>query len=234
MAAHPRPEHVFVAGGGEGATIREILKHSTVQQVQMVDLDQEVVELCRQYLPNHHAGSFEDVRTNVHFEDALAYLEKTRDRFDVIIIDIPDPLEGGPAYRLYTQEFYRLIESRLRPDGLMVAQSGPAGPGNCSDVFTAIHNTMSSIFPFTFPYAAYMPSFGTVWGFIICGLNDSPNVPLIPAEIIDARVAERVKTPLSYYDGATHVSLGMLPKYLRQALHEENRLITNDSPLYVI
>jgi spermidine synthase len=234
MVAHPRPEHIFVAGGGEGATIREILKHSTVQDVQMVDLDQEVVELCRQYLPNHHAGAFEDVRTCVHFEDALAYLEKTQDRFDIIVIDIPDPLEGGPAYRLYTQEFYRLIQSRLRAGGLVVAQSGPAGPGNCREVFTAIHQTMSSIFYSTFPYTAYIPSFGTVWGFIICGSKDSPNMRFISPGIIDARVAERMNNSLSYYDGETHASLGMLPKYLRKALSEETRLITNNSPLYVV
>ena len=91
MVAHPRPEHIFVAGGGEGATIREVLKHTTVRQVQMVDLDQEVVELCRKYLPNHHAGSFEDVRTSLHFEDALAYTDGFSNREDYYLLVVLKP-----------------------------------------------------------------------------------------------------------------------------------------------
>ena len=96
----------------------------------MVDLDREVVELCREHLPNHHRGSFDDPRLHLLHEDALAYLEGVDEPFDVAVIDVPDPLEGGPAYLLYTLEFYRLVASRLAPGGLMVTQAGPAGPIN--------------------------------------------------------------------------------------------------------
>ena len=234
MLAHPHPRRIFIAGGGEGATAREALRHHNVQQVRMIDLDAEVVELCRQYLPNHHAGAFDDPRLRLHFQDALAYLEQTADRFDVIIIDIPDPLEGGPAYLLYTQEFYGLVRSRLEPGGMMVAQSGPAGPTNCTEVFTAIHRTAASVFPQAFPYRVYMPSFGTMWGFVIGGLADAPAVTTMATEEIDRRATERLTTPLRFYDGMTHTSIFALPKYLRQALAAEQRLITKDSPLFAI
>ena len=234
MLAHTHPRQVFIAGGGEGATAREVLRHRSVQQVHMVDLDSEVVELCRQYLPNHHAGAFDDPRLRLHFQDAYAYLEQTSDRFDVIIIDIPDPLEGGPAYLLYTQEFYGLVRSRLGPGGMMVVQSGPAGPTNYAEVFTAIYHTAASIFPQTFPYRLYVPSFGSMWGFVVGALDDAPAMTAMAIGEIDRRSTERLVTPLRFYDGITHTSIFALPKYLRQAMSAEQRLITRDAPLFAI
>ena len=93
----------------------------------MVDLDDQVVALCREHLPNHHQGSFDDPRLTLLHEDALAYLEKGAEPFDVIIIDVADPLEGGPAYLLYTEEFYRLVRSRLAPGGAHGDASGAGG-----------------------------------------------------------------------------------------------------------
>ena len=234
MLAHTHPRQVFIAGGGEGATAREVLRHRSVRQVHMVDLDSEVVELCRQYLPNHHAGAFDDPRLHLHFQDAYVYLEQTSDQFDVIIIDIPDPLEGGPAYLLYTQEFYGLVRSRLGPGGMMVVQSGPAGPTNYAEVFTAIQHTASSIFPQTFPYRLYVPSFGSMWGFVIGALDDVPAMTALAIGEIDRKATERLVTPLRFYDGITHTSIFALPKYLRQAMSAEQRLITRDSPLFAI
>ena len=86
---------MFIAGGGEGATLREALAHSTVERVTMVDLDQEVVELCKRHLPNHHQGAFDDPRLTLVHDDAYSYLEDNDDKYDFIIIDVPDPLEGG-------------------------------------------------------------------------------------------------------------------------------------------
>ena len=125
MVAHPNPASVFVAGGGEGATIRQVLAHTTVGRVVMVDIDREVVELCRRYMPNHHRGAFEDPRLELRLEDAFQHLQASSERFDVVIIDVPDPMEAGPAYMLFTQEFYALLMERLNPGGIMVAQSGP-------------------------------------------------------------------------------------------------------------
>jgi spermidine synthase len=234
MVAHAGPKRVFIAGGGEGATAREVLRHSSVTEVVMVDLDREVVDLCREHLPNHHRGSFDDPRLTLLHEDALAYLERSAAAFDIAVIDVPDPLESGPAYLLYTQEFYRLVASRLSPGGLMVTQSGPVGPTNVTEVFTAIHKTMASMFDRTAPYRVYVPSFGTMWGFIVGGASDAPALAEIEPAEIDQRIAKRISSPLAYYDGLAHRGLFGLPKYVREALAAETRLITKADPIYAI
>jgi spermidine synthase len=234
MVTHAQPQRVFIAGGGEGATAREVLRHRSVQQVVMVDLDAEVVALCREHLPNHHAGAFDDRRLTLLHEDAMAYLENTQDQFDMVIIDVPDPLEGGPAYLLYTQEFYSLVASRMSPGGLIVVQAGAAGPTNHTEVFTAIHRTMGTVFAQTAPYRVYIPSFGTEWGFIIGADAETRPIAGMPAEEINGRLDERLVGSLRFYDGITHQGIFALPKYLRGAFETEERLITKDSPLYAI
>ena len=225
------PRSVFIAGGGEGATLREVLSHSNVERVVMVDLDQEVVELCQKYLPDHHQGAFHDPRLHLVHDDALHYLEEDTTQYDFIIIDIPDPLEGGPAYLLYTQEFYALVRERLNDGGLLAVQAGPAGPLNYHEEFTAVHNTIQSVFPIVTPYRAQIPSFGSYWGFILAGDVDPRSVS--PDEI-DGRINSTVTRLLRYYDGTMHSGLFTLPKYLRDGLVREERLISRDSPLYAV
>ena len=129
MLHHPAPRRVFIGGGGEGATLREVLRHRSVESVVMVDLDEEVVNLCKEHLPTWHQGAFDDPRVELRHEDALAYLENAEQPFDVMILDLVDPMEAGPAYRLYTQEFYHMAMDRLTEHGALVVQSGPAIAG---------------------------------------------------------------------------------------------------------
>ncbi len=234
MIAHADPRRVFIAGGGEGATAREVLRHRSVTEVVMVDLDRQVVELCREHLPQHHRGAFDDPRLTLLHEDALAYLRNAAEPFDVMVIDVPDPLEGGPAYLLYTQEFYRLVRSRLRPGGLVVVQAGPAGPTNVTEVFTAIARTMGTTFDRTHASRVFVPSFATMWGFVAGGLEGSPDVTGSAAEEIDRRIAARLTSALAYYDGTAHRGLFALPKYVREALAAETRVITEADPLYAV
>ena len=234
MLAHENPRRVMVAGGGEGATIREVLRHGTVEEVVMVDLDKAVVDLCREHLPEHHQGAFDDPRVTLLHEDALAYLEQRETPFDVIIIDVPDPLEGGPAYLLFTVEFYELVRLRLAPGGLMVAQSGPTGPTSVHEVFTAIARTMGRVFDNVSGYDAHIPSFGMTWGFIACAGADAPDPGEMSEAEVDARVRERIASPLRFYDGATHRGMFGLPKFVREAIATEKRIITKDNPIYAI
>ena len=123
----------------------------------MVDLDELVVNMCKKYLPNHHQGAFDDPRMTLLHEDALRYIETTDERFDIAIIDVPDPLEAGPAYLLFTQEFYRSMRSRLNPGGIMVAQSGPTGATFYEQCFSAVANTVGSVFPIGAPERGVHP-----------------------------------------------------------------------------
>ncbi|MDP6512419.1 MAG: polyamine aminopropyltransferase [SAR202 cluster bacterium] len=232
MIAHPNPKSVFVAGGGEGATIREVMSHKSVEQVVMVDIDKQVVDLCREYLPNHHQGSFDDPRLELHHMDALKFLEDTKLRFDVVIIDVPDPLEAGPAVFLFTQEFYTLLKDRLNPDGLMVAQSGPTGPAFYEQCFSAVANTVGSVFPGVYLSEAFVPSFGTTWGFVIGSTGPDPTS--LSVEETDARISDRIEGELRFLDGITLRGMTSVPKYLRDAVAAEDKIITRDNPIFVV
>ncbi len=232
MIAHPNPKSVFVAGGGEGATIREVMSHRSVEQVVMVDIDKQVVEFCREYLPNHHQGSFDDPRLELHHMDALEFLEDTSLRFDVVIIDVPDPLEAGPAYLLFTQEFYSLLKERLRPGGLMVAQSGPTGPAFYEQCFSAVANTVGSVFSGVYLSEAFVPSFGTTWGFVIGSTGPDPTS--LSVEETDSRISDRIDGELRFLDGITLRGMTSVPKYLRKAVDAEEKIITRDNPIFVV
>ena len=232
MISHRAPSSVFVAGGGEGATVREVLRHNTIESVVMVDIDSKVVELCREYLPNHHQGSFSDPRVKLVHDDALAYLESTSERFDVIIIDVPDPLEAGPAYLLFTREFYSLIRDRLTEGGVMVSQSGPTGPSFYEQCFSVVANTVASVFPVVTLSETFVPSFGSTWGFVIGSLQYDP--AKMSPEDVDARIADHVSGQLRYFDGTTLRGMVSVPKYLRESFFNEQRVITRDAPLFVV
>ena len=231
MIAHPKPEKVFIAGGGEGATAREVLRHNTVNKVVMVDLDQEVVEICQKYLPEHHQGAFEDARLTLKFDDASAYLRDTDERFDVIVLDLSDPMDGGPAYLLYTLDFYTMVRDRLAPGGIMVTQSGPASLINHTEVFTAINYTLNQLFPTVAPYSAHIQSFGETWGFNVASLGPNP-ADLTPDEV-DARLKQRGIAPMDFYDGITNQSIFAMPAYLRTGIAAETRTITAENPLFI-
>ena len=230
MLAHPRPEKVFIAGGGEGATLREALRHKTVKRAVMVDIDAEVVELCRKYLPGHSRGAFEDSRTELLHADAREYLENSDEKFDIIIIDIPDPIEAGPAYLLFTREFYEIVRGRLGENGIIAVQSGSGALTELLN-FTAVGNTLRQVFPIVAPYATFMPAFGGPWGFCLASMKNDP-AALSPEEI-DGRIAERSLGELRFYDGLTHQGMFSLPKYTRSALMSQRRIITDDNPLYL-
>jgi spermidine synthase len=230
MITHPAPETVFIAGGGEGATLREALCHKTVQRAVMVDIDEEIINICKEYLPNHSSGAFEDSRTELFHTDAREYLAQTKDRFDAIIIDLPDPIEEGPAYLLYTREFYEIVHERLTDDGIISVQSGSASLTELLNL-TAVYNTLKSVFPIVNVYKTDMPCFGGPWGF--CTASRKHDTAGLSAEEVDGRIKERSLVGLRFYDGVTHRGMFSLPKYIRDAMEAQQRLITDDDPLYL-
>jgi len=228
MLTHPQPERVFIAGGGEGATLREVLAHKTVKKAVMVDIDEEVVSLCRRLLPSWHQNAFDDPRTELHFIDARKYLEESSDKFDVIIIDLVDPLEQGPARLLYTQEFYQIVKQKLGPDGIMSVQAEPAEWRNLGN-FTAIANTLRNVFPIARPYQVHVPSFLGLWGFVAASQSLDP--PELTPEEIDTRISARISKKLKSYDGLTHQAMFTIPKHIRQQLAASKRIITDKQPI---
>jgi spermidine synthase len=230
MITHPHPETVFIAGGGEGATLREVLSHHTVKRAVMVDIDEEVIALCQEYLPDHSRGAFTDARTELYHVDAREYLEKTTDKYDIIVIDLPDPIEEGPAYKLYTREFYKIVSEKLNNNGLITVQSGSASFNELLNL-TAVNNTLKSVFPIVTTHVIDVPCFGGPWGFCTASRKYDPGQLTINE--IDRRISRRSLTALRLYDGMTHQGMFSLPLYLRNALASQPRLITDEDPLFL-
>ena len=228
MLTHPQPERVFIAGGGEGATLREVLAHKTVKRAVMVDIDEEVVSLCRRLLPSWHQKAFDDPRVELHFVDARKYLEESSEKFDVMIIDLVDPLEHGPARLLYTREFYQIVEQKLGPAGIMSVQAESA-EWTSLDNFTAITSTLRNVFPIARPYQVHVPSFLGLWGFV--SASQSLDAFELTPEEIDNRISTRISKKLKSYDGLTHQAMFTIPKHIRQQLAANKRIITDKQPI---
>ncbi len=233
MLLHPNPQSVFIGGGGEGATLREALAHPPVERVTMVDLDAQVVELSRRHLPTHSAGAFDDPKTRLLHEDARGYLENTQDRYDVMILDLVDPLEEGTAYTLYTREFYETALGRLNPGGILVTQSGPGSPLNHKECFTAIVHTLSGLAAKVLPYSTYVASFVTPWTFTMALVDGEARTPEGP-EDVDGLIRERFGRKLRFYDGETHRHMFSLPSYLRAGIESETRVVTDENPVFMV
>jgi spermidine synthase len=216
LVAHPHPKSVLIAGGGEGATLREVLRHPTVERAVMVDIDGELVDLCKAHLAEMHQGAFEDPRADVVIGDALAYLRESEERFDAIIIDLTDPSEEGPIGELYGDAFYRLVQSRLAEDGIIALQTYTFGPGRCG--WQAwIAEILKEIFPIVGRYRAEVPFFKDSWAFLTASAVHNPMT--MSHAVIDRVLAERGLRDLRFYDGTTHLSMFALPKYARPYGH---------------
>lgn len=122
LLAHGHAKHVLIIGGGDGAMLREVSRHRSIETITMVEIDAGVVSFCRQYLPNHNAGSYDDPRFSLVIDDGVNFVNQTSQTFDVIISDCTDPI--GPGASLFTSSFYEGCKRCLNPGGIFVAQNG--------------------------------------------------------------------------------------------------------------
>jgi len=198
MTIHPNPEKVLIIGGGEGATLREVLKHSTVKRAVMVDIDREVVEFSKKYLEVMHRGSFNDPRAEVLIMDGLKYVEETSERgFDIVILDLTDPYAGPAARPLYSVEFYRKVKNIMREDSVLVTQAGSSY--FYPEEYLFVRDNLRRVFKYTGEYWTWIPSFAVNVNFIIA--SDAYNPSDINPEEFDKRLNERGVKNL-YVNGA--------------------------------
>jgi len=226
MLLHPNPKRVYIGGGGEGSTAREVLKHKSVTKCVMVDIDGEVVKFCKDNLPEN-AEAFADPRFELHIEDAKKILEESTEPFDVIIMDLDDPLEGGPCYQLYTKEFYEMAKSKLAPNGILVTQSGAAGIKMHKDVWAPIHSTLKAVFPKVSAYNQAVYSFIDEWGWNIAFTDTSRSVALTP-EQVDKLIVERMgsASSMKFLDGISWQGVMATSKRHRETLAKETTVMS--------
>ncbi|XP_010536155.1 PREDICTED: thermospermine synthase ACAULIS5 [Tarenaya hassleriana] len=229
LLCHQNPKTVFIMGGGEGSAAREALKHKTIEKVVMCDIDQEVVDFCRRFL-TINSEAFCSKKLDLIINDAKAELEKREEKFDIIVGDLADPVEGGPCFQLYTKSFYeKTLKTKLNSNGIFVTQSGPAGIFTHKEVFTSIYNTMKQVFKYVKAYTAHVPSFADTWGWVMA--SDEPFS--IDVEEIDRRIEERVDGELLYLNGASLLSAATLNKTISIALENETDVYTEDNPIFI-
>ncbi|MGQ9919922.1 MAG: fused MFS/spermidine synthase [Desulfobacca sp.] len=225
LFAHAAPQQVAVLGGGEGATCREVLRHGVVQAVTMVDLDEELVALCRQHLPEFGGTAWDDLRLRLVHREARAWLASQPDAcLDVVIMDITDPLEGGPAFFLFTREMFQLVRAKLRAGGVMSIQAGSAG--QAIRLLPHLHRTLQAVFPRVIPYTAFIPSFNDLYGFLLAG--ESCAWP--DAHRIRRLQVERGLTALYWLEPDWAPALPLLPPSLRRLLQTEGRILADAQP----
>ncbi len=209
MITHPNPKKVLVIGGGEGATVREVLKHP-VEKVIMVDIDEDVVKLSKQYLKSMSEKVFTDKRVEVIIMDGKEYIEKTNEQFDIIILDLTDPYASEIAYELYTEKFYGKVKEKLVSDGMIVTQAGSSF--YYEEVYDKVLNSVKSTFPIIKEYNVWIPSFGYACNFIIGSLKYDPEK--LSINEIEKRISER-KIYTKFYSAKAHIALFNLPIYRR-------------------
>ena len=215
---------VAILGGGEGATLREVLRFPEVERCVMVDIDGELVELCRRHLPSWSAGAFTDPRAEVRIEDAYRFLADAAEHgecFDLILGDLPEAETTGPLAALYSPAFFALIKRCLSVDGIYCGQIGSLQmPDNVLGP-QAILATGRATFGSITAYSRFIPSFGGDWVFGIASrATGDSGLPWLAPAAVDQRLLQRRAPahPCRTYDGLTHQHAFSLPMDTRAAL----------------
>jgi len=158
LMAHPEPKKVLIIGGGDGGTLREVLKHKTVEEAVLVDIDKEVIETSKKFFPTL-SKAFDDPRAIVVNEDGFKYLQDYENEFDVIIVDSTDPV--GYAYALTTEEFFKMVFRALKEGGIYVGQSESIHYH--LDIVRKFQNNLKAVFPIVDLYTVVIPTYAGYW-----------------------------------------------------------------------
>ncbi|WP_010582625.1 spermine/spermidine synthase domain-containing protein [Schlesneria paludicola] len=226
LVLHGNPRRVLIAGGADGGAAREALKWKTVEEIRLVDIDGAAVEACRTWLPEIHQGSLNHSRVHVEIGDAYDVIAQARD-WDVIIADLTDPIEDGPAYKLFTREFFTHCRQALRPGGLFVNQAGSMSPPLLTPL-SRTAKTIESVFAHTAVMSVFVPTYGSPWGMVLASdtpINTSPAI-----DAIDAHLAQSVNGPLRMFDGRTLLGLLQPPRHVRERIADETMIYSLDNP----
>ncbi len=206
MHAHPNPEKVLIVGGGDGGTLKEVLKHQSVKEVVLCELDEQVIAVAKKYFPEFKSG-FSDSRTEVIIDDAAHYIKTKKDYFDVICIDSTGPL--GPATVLFEREFFQDIKQALHEDGIAVAQM--ESMFYYANLVRNVQQFTNQLFKHVSYYYTLVPTYttGTI-GFLFFSKHYDPfeylNIKNVGIE------------GLHYYNNAIHRASFQLPQFFKDKL----------------
>jgi len=207
--AHRGPKRALVIGGGDGGSSEELLKHRTLKVVHMAELDPDVVEVSRREFRAVHRGVFDDPRFKLTVGDGLAYLSKTPVRYDLISMDLTDPV--GPSLELYSPATFALAKGAMAEGGALTLHIG--SPWFHPERVRQTLGNLRQVFRVVAPYFAYIPIYGSVWGFATASDTLDPR-EISPAEV-ERVIAARGVGDLQFYNGEVHRALFAIPNYVK-------------------
>ncbi len=206
MMQHPAPKTVLVIGGGDGGTVREVLKHKTVEKVVLCEIDEMVIDVSKKFLPTVSCA-LDDSRVEIRVEDAIEFIKDKRDEYDIILIDSTDPM--GPGEGLFTDEFYTNIRNSLKAGGIMVAQS--ESPVAQQQSVKKMYEQLHRVFPVVATYTSNMPTYpGGYWAWAFC------SVDVKPLEYYAEERAQDIIPTCKMYNREYHNARFALPNYLKE------------------
>ena len=206
LFVHPTPEKVLIIGGGDCGTLTEVVRHPEVASCVMCEIDKKVVETARKHFP-YLAKGLDDPRATVLYQDGKAFIRDSKDRFDVILLDLSDPV--GPAADLFQKAFHQQVYDCLNDDGIMVAQT--ESPFYNKETVSAIFRNLREIFPIVRMYTCYMPIYPSgIWSFAFCSKKYDPLADF------DERRYAQLKLTTRYYNAETHRGSFMLPEFIKK------------------
>ena len=212
ILAHGRAKRVLIIGGGDGGMAREALRHNSVEQVTMVELDRSVVDMCIEHLPSLSNGAFDDPRLDLQFADGAKFVEETDGRWDVIIVDSTDPI--GPGEVLFRESFYKACKRCLTDGGILVTQNGV--PFVQGGEVTNSFNRLSPHFADVWFYTAAVPTYQG--GLMAFGwASDDKSLRQLPVPAIAERF-EAADIACRYYTPEAHAGAFGLPQFIRKLL----------------
>jgi spermidine synthase len=161
LLLHPQPREVLIVGGGDGGSVREALRHDTVQRVELLEIDEAVISAARRFFPAL-AARLDEPRVSIHCEDGFTYLDEHQGRYDLIVVDSIDPV--GEAAKLFTSTFYEKVRAGLRAGGIAVFQT--ESPFYSIEVLAQVQERLRSLFRHVAPYVAHIPTYPSgLWSF---------------------------------------------------------------------
>ena len=209
LTAHVAPKRILIIGGGDGGSSEEALKHPSVEQVTLVELDARVVEVAKEHLQKVHHGVFDNPKLRLVIDDGLKFIAKTTEKYDLIVLDLPDPI--GPAAALCEAAFFADCKRALAPGGVLTLHMG--SPVSRPEHVRDIYRRLAAEFAIVRPYVMFVPLYGALWSMASC--SDTLDPVKVSAEEIDRRIVRRDLAHLQYYNGATHHAVFALPNFVR-------------------
>jgi spermidine synthase len=207
--AHAGPKNVLIIGGGDGGSSEEVLKHPSVEQVTMVEIDAEVIRVAKEHFGAVHNGVFDNPKLRVLIEDGLRFVRETREKFDLVVLDLNDPM--GPAEPLYSTEFFQQCRAILAPGGALTLHLG--SPAAQAAQVAELSGRLNSVFRIVRPFTMFVPLYGSLWA-MACA-SDKLDPKSFTADEIDRRIEHRKLIQLQYYNGETHEAVFALPNFVR-------------------